>query len=77
MTPHILPLTFFNRPTLEVAKNLLGKFLVRRLPPSPEHPDGTENRLRITKVEAYDGPDDKACHASKGRTPRTEVMFGR
>lgn len=70
MKPKILPPEFFNRPTLEVAKDLLGKVLVRR------HPDGSETRLRITEVEAYDGPDDKACHASKGRTPRTEVMFG-
>ncbi len=66
----ILPPSFFNRPTLEVARDLLGKFLVRRFS------DGTETALRITEVEAYDGPDDKASHASKGRTPRTEVMFG-
>ena len=65
-----IPPTFFNRPTLDIAQDLLGKILVRRLP------DGTLTRLRITEVEAYDGPDDKACHASKGRTPRTEVMSG-
>lgn len=68
--PTILPPSFFNRPTLEVARDLLGKTLMRRFP------DGTTRALRITEVEAYDGPDDKASHASKGRTPRTEVMFG-
>ncbi len=66
----VLPLPFFNRPTVEVARDLLGKFLVRRLP------DGTEQAYRITETEAYDGPLDLACHASKGRTPRTEVMYG-
>ncbi len=66
----VLPPSFFDRPTLEVARDLLGKTLVRRFP------DGTTRALRITEVEAYDGPDDKASHTSKGRTPRTEVMFG-
>lgn len=66
----ILTLSFFNRPTVEVARDLLGKTLVRRLP------DGTELAYTITETEAYDGPHDLACHASKGRTPRTEVMFG-
>ncbi|QQR55075.1 DNA-3-methyladenine glycosylase [Candidatus Peregrinibacteria bacterium] len=65
-----LPLRWFNRPTVDVARDLLGKYLVRRFP------DGTEHAYRITETEAYDGPEDLACHASKGRTPRTEVMFG-
>jgi len=60
---------FFDRPVLDVAHDLLGKYLVRRK-------DGEERAYMITEVEAYDGPDDKACHASKGRTERTEVMFG-
>jgi len=60
---------FFNRPTLVVAKNLLGKFLVRRR-------RGKTTALMITEVEAYDGPRDKASHASRGLTPRTKIMFG-
>jgi DNA-3-methyladenine glycosylase len=55
---------------LDVAHDLLGKFLVRQLS------DGREIVSMITEVEAYDGVDDLACHAAKGRTPRTEVMFG-
>ena len=64
-----LPREFFNRPTLKVAKELLGNVLVRK----------TTNSTIFTKivdVEAYVGPKDKACHASKGRTKRTEIMFG-
>jgi DNA-3-methyladenine glycosylase len=60
---------FFNRSTLLVAEELLGKFLVRRY-------RGRVLRLLITEVEAYDGPHDKASHASRGLTPRTRVMFG-
>ena len=60
---------FFNRDTLIVAKELLGKFLVRKA--------GDKTiRAKITETEAYCGPDDLACHASKGMTPRTKVMFG-
>lgn len=61
---------FFRADTVHVARKLLGKVLVRRFA------DGSERRYRITETEAYCGTDDKACHASKGRTPRTEVMFG-
>lgn len=64
-----LPAAFFRRPVLTVAPELLGKYLVRRFE------DGTELRFRITEVEAYGGEEDKACHASKGRTKRTEVMY--
>ncbi len=64
-----LPREFYERPTLKVAKDLLGKVLVKE----------EENRTiytTIVDVEAYVGPKDKACHASKGRTKRTEIMFG-
>ncbi|MDB5239078.1 MAG: 3-methyladenine glycosylase [Candidatus Parcubacteria bacterium] len=65
-----LPLSFFKRPTLAVAKDLIGCRLVRR------RGDGTIERHMITETEAYDGHDDLASHASKGRTPRTDIMFG-
>ncbi len=60
---------FFNGLTLGVAKNLLGKFLVRKY-------RGREITLMITEVEAYDGFKDKASHASRGKTERNKVMFG-
>lgn len=60
---------FFLRDVLEVAPELIGKWLVRRFS------DGTVKRYPITETEAYRGVEDRACHASKGRTPRTEVMF--
>lgn len=60
---------FFHRDVLEVAPDLLGKILVRQFT------DGRIARYRITETEAYRGMEDRACHASKGRTPRTEVMF--
>jgi DNA-3-methyladenine glycosylase len=61
---------FFSNDVLEVAPALLGKALVRVFP------DGRTERLIITETEAYRGEEDLACHASKGRTARTEVMFG-
>jgi DNA-3-methyladenine glycosylase len=64
-----LPRSFYEQSTVDVAKQLLGKFLVRK------HPQG-DTVGRIVETEAYVGPQDLACHASKGRTARTEVMFG-
>jgi DNA-3-methyladenine glycosylase len=61
-------LTFFNRPTLVVAKELLGTFLAINTP------EGIK-RYMITETEAYVGPHDQASHAFKGRTKRTEVMY--
>jgi DNA-3-methyladenine glycosylase len=60
---------FFARDTLAVARELLGTRLVRML-------DGQRLSGVIMECEAYIGEDDTACHASKGRTPRNEVMFG-
>lgn len=60
---------FFTRPTLEIAPDLLGRFLfaVR---------NGSVTGGRIVEVEAYIGEDDPACHASRGRTKRNDVMYG-
>ncbi|MEW6245520.1 MAG: DNA-3-methyladenine glycosylase [Nitrospirota bacterium] len=69
MIRKILPRSYFNRPTLQVARSLPGKYLVR---------ENGERRIvaKIVEVEAYVGPEDRASHASRGRTPRTDVMFG-
>jgi len=65
----LLEQPFFERPTVHVAKALLGKYLVREI--------GNERiALMINEVEAYDGPHDLACHARVGKTARTQVMFG-
>jgi DNA-3-methyladenine glycosylase len=64
-----LPAAFFARDTLLVARELLGVRLVRLL-------NGERLSGIIVETEAYIGSEDTACHASKGRTPRNEVMFG-
>jgi DNA-3-methyladenine glycosylase len=64
-----LPREFFGRDTLTVARELLGQRLVRVV-------EGRRLSGWITEVEAYVGEDDAACHASAGRTLRTEVMYG-
>lgn len=60
---------FYNRDTLTVAKELIGKVLVREF-------DGNVISSRITEAEAYIGAIDKASHCYKGETERTKVMFG-
>jgi DNA-3-methyladenine glycosylase len=67
--PSKLPRSFYSRSTLDVASDLLGKILVRCL-------DRRKVAGKIVETEAYVGPHDLACHASKGHTPRTSVMFG-
>ena len=61
--------TFYARPGIDVSKSLLGAIMCRRI-------GGIVRRARIIETEAYLGPKDLASHSSKGRTLRTEVMFG-
>ena len=63
-----LDYSFFHRPCLDVARDLVGKILVHET-------EAGVLRLRISETEAYWGAEDTACHVSKGRTPRTEVFF--
>ena len=65
----VLPQRFYARPTVEVARDLLGKVIVHRV-------GGEELVGRIVEVEAYLGQKDEAAHAFGGITPRTKVMFG-
>ena len=69
---HVLGPDFFDRKSLAVARDLIGKYIVRRL-----DWNGKKVAGRITEVEAYVGARDLASHASKGRTARTEIMFGK
>src|SRR5262249_27636737 len=65
----MLPLSFYNNSTLNIAENLLGKYLVRQY--------GKRVQAgRIVEVEAYIGENDPACHAFRGLTPRTKIMYG-
>lgn len=66
---HKLNPSFFTRDVLEVAPLLIGKILVRHFD------SGIQKRYIITETEAYRGEEDLACHASKGRTKRTEIMY--
>jgi DNA-3-methyladenine glycosylase len=61
--------SFFEQDGISLARALVGKVLVRRY-------RRRESRARIVETEAYLGPADLASHSSKGRTGRTEVMFG-
>jgi DNA-3-methyladenine glycosylase len=76
MPKRILSSSFFNRPTVAVARDLLGKWLVHDVGPSVAGGARQRLELMITEVEAYDGPRDLASHARRGMTPRTKVMFG-
>src|ERR1700683_1594838 len=64
-----LPRSFYDRDTIVIAKELLGKFLVHKS-------RGVERVGKIVETEAYLGPHDLAAHSSKGLTERTKVMFG-
>lgn len=64
----ILEPAFFNRPALRVGRELLGKYLVRAT-------NGKESALLITDLEVYDGLNDRASHAFRGKTPRNQVMW--
>ena len=61
--------SFYHQDAIKLARSLIGTILVHRV-------RGKEYRARIVETEAYLGPNDLASHSSKGRTKRTEVMFG-
>ena len=65
----VLARSFYDRPSPEVARDLLGAVV------ESETPEGVVG-VRLVEVEAYAGEDDPASHAWRGRTPRTAVMFG-
>lgn len=65
----ILPVAFYNRPTLDVTGELLGKVLIHN------SPDGVTAGM-IVEAEAYIGEDDPACHAAMGRTTRNAPLYG-
>ena len=66
----VLKPEFFNRNSVVVAKDLIGKYLVREI-------NGKKVSNKILEVEAYEGSEDKASHAHKGKTPRNNPMFGK
>lgn len=65
----VLPRDFYARETIEVARDLVGKHIVRQI-------NGRTLAVRILETEAYRGRDDLASHARNGRTQRNRVMFG-
>lgn len=72
---------FYARPTLRVAQDLLGKFLIVANYTENHKADNKLVRIKklsgmIVETEAYIGENDLACHASRGKTRRTEIMFG-
>lgn len=69
MTNSFIPQSFFNRPALEVAPDLLGTFLVFEK-------ENKLYKLMISEVEAYIGEHDLACHARVGKTERTAPLYG-
>lgn len=60
---------FFRQDATELAPQLIGKIIAHRLP------DGSIVRMRISETEAYCGVEDTACHAHKGKTKRTEILW--
>ena len=70
MRPTVEAKVLQQKKTIALARWLLGKHLVRRLP------DGREDARLIVETEAYNGEEDQACHARAGRTGRTDVMYG-
>ena len=70
MSPSLQKLdkNFYLRDVLQVAPELLGKYIIH-------NSRNKSNYYRITEVEAYRGEEDRACHANKGRTQRTEIMY--
>lgn len=64
-----IPRQFYDRPALQVARDLLGMRLVRL-------DNGSRISGTILETEAYSGEEDLGCHCKAGRTPRTEVMYG-
>ena len=71
-----LPRAFYERPTIQVARALLGKVLVRHPRGSAAASASVVRLARIVEVEAYLGERDAASHARRGPTPRTAIMFG-
>lgn len=80
MKKQIIKKTFFERNSVIVAKELPGKFLVRRIcvnrRSNPRKSACREVAMMITETEAYEGFEDKASHASRGKTTRNAPMFG-